>query len=155
MNKSAVNVLLKIKKDVEEVAKNADLDFLLDEIPEQIKRRTRLGKDGDNKKLKALDDDYVKVRKRSKLSSETTPKKSNLTRSGQMLEAIEGKQTGVTKFLFTFKDNRTDGAKNNEIAKYAKQKGRDFFKLSESERKQFSRKISIALKNAIKKSFNN
>ena len=49
MKKSAVNVLLKIKKDVEEVAKNADLAFLLDEIPEQIKRRTRLGKDGENK----------------------------------------------------------------------------------------------------------
>jgi hypothetical protein len=91
--------------------------------------------------------------KAPKLSPLTRPAKSNLTFSGQMLDAIQGIRRG-SLFTFTFKESRSDGENNSAIARYAREKGRRFFDLSKSERIGLSRKISQVIKNKIKELFN-
>ena len=67
---------------------------------DRIKTRTRLGKgvkefNTPSEKLKPLSRAYIKQRvKDSKLSSQTTPSKSNLTRSGGMLDSLTYKVSG-------------------------------------------------------------
>lgn len=148
--------LKQIKRQVEAtLGDNKDFDFLLTEIPAQIEKRTRLGKGvsegGELEKLKPLSEKYVKFRK-GKVSGLTSPKKSNLTFTGQMLSAIKGVRNG-TLFTFFFTGKRDDGKSNAEIAQYAREKGRPFFNLSNSERNGLQRKISKIIKESIKKLF--
>lgn len=148
--------LKQIKKQVEStLGDNKDFDFLLAEIPAIIERRTRLGKGvsegGDLSKLKPLSEKYVKFRK-GKVSELTSPKKSNLTFTGQMLSAIKGIRNG-SLFTFFFSGKRDDGLNNSDIARYNKEKGRPFFDLSTSERNGLQRKISKIIKESIKKLF--
>jgi hypothetical protein len=149
--------LQQIRRKVEStLADNKDLDFLLKEIPMQIEKRTRLGKGvsdtGELIKLNPLSEGYVKQRKKGKLSSLTSPKKSNLTRTGEMLSSIFGIRRG-TIFTFFFGGTREDGESNNNVARYAREKGRPFFDLSTSERNGLQRKISKVIKESIKKLF--
>ena len=148
-------------KEIEKAFQAADFDYLLTEIPEQIQRRTRLGKGvddgGGNTKLNPLTDKYIErrvlLKKTGELSSDTTPKRSNATQSGQMLASIIGKKIQKTKYLFTFNPQRNDGKSNLDIAKWFQEKGRKFFELSNSERKQFERKVAKTINEAIKKLF--
>lgn len=104
---------------------------------EQIKKRTRLGYGVPDpgvaqEKLKPLSDDYKKWRKenKSKLSDATTPAKSNLTQTGEMLDSITYRVEGRSVILFF----------SNAFAKYKAwantERGRPFFTLSKAERKQ-------------------
>lgn len=152
---SVAEQLKALKKKVEDgLDKNPDLDFILEEVPRIIRVRTRLGKGvdkGNISKLNPLSEKYIEKRKKGKLSAETKPKKSNLTFTGQMLDAIVGVRKG-THFIFSFKGSRGDSDKtNDDLAKYAREKGRPFFELSESERKGLSRKITTIIKESIKK----
>lgn len=157
----ASEALRKKQQDVEKAIRTANFDFLLTEIPEQIQRRTRLGKGvddgGGNSKLDPLSEKYVErrkvLKKKGELSSETTPKKSNATLSGQMLSSIIGSKTSWSTFTFTFKPQRKDGKSNLDIARWFQEKGRVFFKLSNSERKQFERKIAKIINAQVKKLF--
>lgn len=116
------------------------------DIVEQIAKRTRLGKGVDRegvelRSLDALEPSTVENRTRYKknLSELTGPKKSNLTATGQMLEAITYKfQSGG--FLFFFKSGRrgrelsgSEGRTTNaEVARHVSEK-RPFFALSRTE----------------------
>lgn len=151
--------LRKLAQEVEKgLATNKDLNFILKDIPQQIEKRTRLGKGVDEGgslfKLPALSDKYVDRRKKSQLSSDTTPKRSNLTFTGRLLSSIIGIRKG-TLFTFTFNDNRPDGVSNNDLSRWQAEKGRRFFDLSASERVGLSRKISKVIKESIKKLFDN
>lgn len=153
----AAERLRKIAQEVEKgLATNRDLNFILTEIPNQIEKRTRLGKGVDDNgslfKLPALDDKYVDRRKKASLSPDTTPKRSNLTFTGKLLSAIVGVRRG-TLFTFTFTENRGDGVSNNDLSKWQAEKGRRFFDLSSTERVGLSRKISKIIKESIKKLF--
>lgn len=153
--------LIEKSKQVEKAIQVANFDYLIKEIPEQIQRRTRLGKgvsvEGQNKKLDPLSDAYVKKRealkKKGDLFNETTPKRSNLTLTGQMLNAIIGFKESATRFVFTFNTQRDDGKSNLDIARWVQEKGRNFFRLSSSEMKQFERKVSKTINQAIKNLF--
>lgn len=192
---------------VEDLANKGDFDFLLKEIPEQIRKRTQLGKgvdeSGKNIKLNPLSESYIAYREgklifrtskfgfafpilneestfiqagketkgRGKsrvgavtkisfkkknsiikpvLDSNTRPKKSNLTATGQMLRAIFGTRQG-TRFIFSFKGSREDGKTNDEVASYAPKLGRPFFNLSNTERVGVQRKLAQLIRNALKK----
>ena len=176
-------VIDKIKRDIEAGLKdNKELDFILKEVPEQIEKRTRLGKGtvdgGANEKLKPLSPSYIMARegfkvgevhfnaktKKSvkkvkfkakglpKLSELTTPRKSNLTLTGQLLKSIEGIRKG-TLFTFSLKGKRDDGLTNEQVGKYVKEGGRSFFSLSKSEKQGLSRKIAKVIKESVKKAF--
>lgn len=150
--------LAQLARQVEQIIYDGDLDFLLDEIPKIIMRRTRLGKDLSGNKLKPLSTGYIKERKRlaDQLSTLTTPKKSNLTASGQLLSSIQGNRQG-TKIVFRFKDQRTKtafgGSKitNSEVAGYVRKQGRPFFGLTKTEATALEKRVSNILKKAVRK----
>jgi hypothetical protein len=145
---------IKSQRVLEDLANDGQFDYLLTQIPEQIRKRTRLGKGVDDKggniKLNPLTELYVERRKKLPLSGQTTPKKSNLTATGQMLESIKGTRQGL-KFIFSFIGNRKDGKTNNEVASYAPKLGRPFFNLSNTEKNGISRGIRKLINDALKK----
>ena len=155
----AAEKLAQIQKRIEQqLSRNKDLDFLLKEIPEQIQKRTRLGRgvneSGAIYKFDPLSEKYIDRRKKSSLDPYTKPTRSNLTFTGQMLRSIEGVRRG-TLFIFTLGGLRSDGKSNSDLAKWNEEKGRRFFDLSNSERLGLSRQISKILTKSIKKLFDN
>jgi len=205
MAKTASDILkglsLKVKNITKDEAKS--FDFLLDEIPMRIIRRTLLGKDINNGMLKALSANYILYRegkmsfrtsrygsvypifntekismavgkttkrknkkgegantsiefvkhivgdkfKPPKLSSDTKPAKSNLTLTGEMLSSIEGKRSG-SLFTFFFSNSFS-----SDKARWAKEGGRPFFGLSETDKKGLTTKISSIFRQILRDNF--
>lgn len=96
-----------IKKSVSKAVKDLQSKDFKEEVGrmvrDNIKLRTRLGKaasktGGRAKKLKELSEPYKKERKRLRkkgvLSGDTTPAKSNLTKTGEMIDSLEYKING-------------------------------------------------------------
>lgn len=172
MAKTASDILkalsLKVKNITKDEAKS--FDFLLDEIPMRIIRRTLLGKDIDNNPLKKLSKSYIEFRKGNlsfrtsktgvvypikkgsftppTLSSDAKPAKSNLTLTGEMLSSIVGKRSGNI-FTFSFGSNTFA----NDKARWAKEGGRPFFGLSESDKKGLTTKISSIFRQILRDNF--
>jgi len=153
-------------KIITEMASNGDFNFLLKEVPNIIKIRTQLGKgvSSNGGKLSALkkleSDKYKELRKKSdKLSSNTTPNRSNLTATGQLLDAIRGERSGNEfRFFFISKRNadlsgRTSKATNQDIVKGQEEQGRPFFFLSKTELTRLSRSIRDAITGRISNLF--
>lgn len=158
---SAEEKLKKYANDMKSIDPSK-FSFLLKEIPRIIKVRTRLGKGllGD---LSPLSEGYIKYRqsllggltnkahKNSSpstntdwLSGETTPNKSNLTLTGEMLNSIVGEQSGY-RFTFTFSNQAS-----NDKARWADEKGRPFFDLLPSELNGLQRQISAIMRDALR-----
>lgn len=116
-----------------------------EEAANLIKTRTRRGygvpADGaPAERLKALSREpagrsYVDFRKRTRsaLSSETSPGKSNLTYSGQMLDSLYARRRRIGNWSINLKSQRDDGKTNPQVARYAAIGGRPFLFLSKSE----------------------
>lgn len=127
------------------------LSSLGDFIARMIRVRTRLGygvNGNSKKKLKALKESTIEQREREDLYEETTPRRSNLTRSGQMLNSITKKITKIN-FLTVLvpKTDRSDSDKTNaDIAYYNELKGRKFFALTDSEINQIKREAVKLIK---------
>lgn len=122
-------------------------DYLLTEIPKRIRTRTRLGK-GLLGTLKELSPNYIKFRtKYSGLSKNATPKKSNLTLTGLMLDSITGVRKGF-KFKFFFNN---DEARKKAI--WADETGRPFFDLLPSEEKAIRRDVATIIRDQLRKIF--
>lgn len=110
-----------------------------------IVKRTRLGygvkKNGGKRfRLEPLTEGYVEQRKKGGLSQYTGPKKSNLTRTGQMLESV--KIIRLSRGVITVgpQGRRGDGKSNDDIAIWnAKRKGRSFVFISDNEYNQLRR----------------
>jgi hypothetical protein len=165
---SASDKLRKLARASDEVVFKVNLDYLLDDIPKIIRVRTRLGKgvkDGKATRLKALKSSTKKHRERYKgeLSPETSPSRSGLTATGQMLESIAGKiskATGSLRVIFLITGKRTKElsgssptSTNDDIARYAREKGRPFFNLTDSERNGIQRKVAQTIKKAVRELF--
>jgi hypothetical protein len=155
MAKSPEQLLKKYADNVNLVIKNnpSSFDFLLDpsnldSVPNIIRTRTRLGK-GLLGRLKELSPKYIEARKKFKglYKKETSPERSNLTRTGIMLNSIIGNRVG-TLFTFFFKDEDSD-----KKAYWADQTGRPFFDLTPPERNRLQRKISAIIREEIRKLF--
>lgn len=120
-------------------------DFAVD----LIKKRTRAGfgvsEHGSRKsKLDPLSDSYKKVRKKNKPKGPTTPSKSNLTHSGDMLDDLEAKASkGSASIGFSSK-------KSEDKAEWVSDK-RPFNNLSKQEQKQIVQKLDKKAKEIIKK----
>lgn len=86
--------LQKIINELTEAVIDKELKTLIGEyVVERIRKRTRLGKGVEEfraspQTLKKLSANYIKQRKKSKLSSDTTPARSNLTKTGKMLNDL-------------------------------------------------------------------
>lgn len=119
-----------------------------------IVKRTRGGSgvarpEGKSTKLKTLSSDYKRRRQQlrasGKLSGQTSPGKSNLTKSGKMLDNIT--VTPIKDGVNLQFANR----KLSERADAVTKKGRPFFNLSASELKKVNKLIKDAIKANIKK----
>ena len=129
----------KIRKKLEKVRNDATNKTFMKSLGEfvanLIRKRTRLGYGVDDqgekkKKLKKLSDGYVNQRKRSRVASATSPKKSNLTNTAEMLDDLEPKKTKKGKTTIGFKSKHSDD-KAGWVSK-----DRPFNNVSSSEMKQ-------------------
>lgn len=125
-----------------------DSELLEKEMEDQIKKRTRLGKDKDNNSFDSLARSTVKSRtyfkKSGKLSGQTTPNKSNQTLTGQMVDAVllsVEKTANSIRFFGGLIAGRNDGKTNEEVYKYNVKKGRDFYGLAPFEESKIKRLI--------------
>ena len=123
------NIIKKLEKTVEETISKAALKDVGVFARDLVVKRTRLGygvqKDlASKKRLAKLSPRYVKRRKMfDELSENTSPSRSNLTLTGQMLDSITVK---VSKGSFEIKPTgkRRDGKRNADIAQYNEDGGR-------------------------------
>ena len=129
-------------------------------IPAMIRERTRNGL-GLLGSLDGLSTSYVKFRERVKarLSKETSPNKSNLTATGQLLDAIIGEATGtIVKIFISPKPRKKElnpsaNATNREIRKYVEEGGREFLGLTANERRVIEKEAAEVIKTEIRKAF--
>jgi hypothetical protein len=122
----------------------AAINRLLKVIPSMIFTRVKSG-EGINGKLKPLAKSTISQRKTysDNLDITTSPSESNATATGQMLNAIVGgKNNNGLSFKINDKKRKGElsGAKskltNNQVRKLYEDSGRDFFELTEEERKE-------------------
>jgi hypothetical protein len=112
-------------------------------IPELIKLRTRQAGEGVDGALKSLAESTIEYREKyeDNLHPDTSPSNSNLTATGQLLDAIQGKNTG-SKVRVDIKGGKRkseiSGGKskktNKDVRKYVEDAGRKFLELSEAEK---------------------
>lgn len=142
MAKTPQEVIEELRKKINtakmELLSTKTTQSVADYAADMVRVRTRLGYgvDGGVKRgLDSLSDGYKKTRAKAKkagtLYSETTPNRSNLTFTGQMLNSIYGIAYEAGRFLLTFKGDR-----NQEVAGYAVEGGRPFFSFSRAEVQQ-------------------
>jgi hypothetical protein len=120
---------------------------LVDVIIDVVKQRTRQEGEGAKGSLKALERSTIKFRERysNRLHPDTSPSKSNLTATGQLIDAIRGKavqgkvkidiKPGTRKAGITGKRSK-DKISNEDVRKYVEDAGREFLALSTDEKKE-------------------
>jgi phage gpG-like protein len=130
------------------------MDEIASKTTKNVQTRTRkgFGVDTDGSKatkLEGLSESYKKQRKRlrkqGKLDSTTSPSKSNLTKSGDMLKDITYKTTENTATIFI---GNNKGVKK---AKYQDKVGRKFMNLSKNEIKEIEDIVDEKIQKDIKK----
>ena len=154
-----MSIFDKILAKVKKVIKVVNLKPIADDAADRIKKRTRLGygvKDGERGgprvKLKGLSNSYKKQRKKYLDINKkyTTANKSNLTKTGQLLDSLIGKVSNK-KIIIKLKENRDDGEKNKDIVDWQSSKGRDFFELTDKEIKGLRSQLKKDLIKLLKK----
>jgi len=124
-------------------------------VQTNVKARTRRGYGVDKegapaKKLKPLSDTYKKERKRLKakgeLHPETTPNKSNLTKTGAMIDSVDFEVTSNNEARIF-----VSGEANEKKARYNAEKDRKFMDLSRREIKDITDIVEERLNKGIKK----
>jgi hypothetical protein len=122
---------------------------------DMIKLRTRLG-DGvsaegeDKQRLKPLAESTKQARKRmqkrGKLSDLTTPNRSNLTATAQLLDSVQVTKASPGVVTIAPKGARQEGGTNPKVAEYVAQAGRSFMPLSRVEIKRINDEIKRTLR---------
>lgn len=153
------DLVKKITKELEQTVKSkAFYDEVGEEVSTQIRKRTRLGYGisgtESQVKLKPTAPSTKKgkefKKKKGKLSGLTTPKKSNLTDTGQLLDSINHKAS-IQKVVIGFKDQRKDSEiGNKELAKHV-QVDRPFFGLTTPEKNRLKRLIEKKIQEMVKR----
>jgi hypothetical protein len=133
---------VKIRVATREAAKE-----IIQIVIDVIKIRTRLEGEGKGKAFDILEESTKAYRKKyeSRLHPDTTPEKSNVTATGQMLDALTGKTSGskVTIFIKNTKRKRElSGSRstltNEQVRRYVEEEGkkREFLFLSDQDEKE-------------------
>lgn len=138
----------KIDKALDKVLDSSNMKEIGDDLADEIRVRTRLGYSVDSnnslqKKLKPLAESTIKhrqnLKKQGKLHQDTTPKRSNLTMTGEMTDSIKAKpEKGGIKITA------------NKTAKYH-ENTRPFLHLDKNQVKKWSRKIQQQLKSILER----
>ena len=148
--------LEKTRLKIEKILKGAQSARTMDRVAKRaaklIKDRTRRGRGVDGRKLKRLKESTIKNRRRAKgkLSPKTSPEKSNLTFTGQMLDAIRGRGF-IRKITIFFRESRRDKKTNSEIAIFNELKGRLFFGLNKKEINKITKNLSRDIRDELRR----
>lgn len=150
------DILKAFEQALAKVLSSSNQQKIADELADTMRVRAQLGgsvdKTGAKKKsFKKLSEKYIEQRKSdSNLSSLTSPGKSNITRTGQLIESLRGrgKKAG---FEITPDGSRNDGLTNEEVADFVEKGGRPFLNLSDIELKKLARLIEEQLSDEINK----
>jgi len=143
----------KVDKALRDVLSKNTFDDIGKMTAEQIKTRTRLGKgvpasEGPFQPLKPLTPATVGIRtgkkRAGKLNALTTPKKSNLTETGELLDSLKY-QSSNTEVRIYIEGQQNQKKANDQVAQ-----GRKFMNLSKTE----VREIIKYLQKKIEDSFN-
>lgn len=150
--------MLAMKEALDEVKKPENMKKYGEMVADMIRLRTRLG-DGvpremaEKEKLKPLADSTKEQRKRlqskGKLSNLTTPNKSNLTRTGQLLDSEKVKSVSTGKVTVGPSGTRDDGKSNADVAEYVS-KSRPYNHLSRVETKRVNDAVKRDVRTLIK-----
>lgn len=113
---------------------------------DMIRKRAQLGygvskSEGPRSKLKALSESYKTQRKKMKLNENTSPSKSNLTRTGQLLSSLDVTEASATKVVVGPRGRRDDGKTNEDVGEYVSKQGRPFNNVSDIEKKRIVEKV--------------
>lgn len=139
------NIFDRIKSVVGEAISPAQSRSLALSAIDIIVKRTKLGygvKDnyGTKYRLPTLSQRYVKFRRRyTKLSNTTSPSKSNITLTGELLDSIGIKKAGVGNVTISAIGSHVGGLTNEKLIGYLQQQGRYFMRVSELEFNQLVR----------------
>lgn len=102
-------------------------------------------------KLKPLNPDYVKQRRKKGVKGEFgRPGKSNLTNTGQMLSSFVVKAKRGEFELTIPNSSRSDGKTNREIAQFVR-RDRPFFAITFAERRILEKEVSDAIRASARK----
>jgi len=131
--------------------------FIVDTIYKRVKAGGGVTDDkSDNaarKSLKKLSKNYIEQRTRyPSQGAFFSPNRSNLTRTGQMLDSMNFKVTKGKLTIFIPSSKRDDGLSNSEVAGYVR-KDRPFFTLTVPEQRIVFRKIETNLRQFIRLAF--
>jgi len=139
------------------VLSSTNQDKIAKEMADTMRIRAQLGgsveSTGSKKKpFKKLSPGYVEKRKKdSKLSSLTSSGKSNITRTGQLIESISGKGKS-SGFDITVSGSRSDSdLTNKQVADFVEEGGRPFLNFSDIELKKIGRLLEEQLVDEINK----
>lgn len=151
-----------IDKALDELTSNKNLGPISKDLEEIIRRRTRLGKGvdvsgGDNTALKALKESTKASRrykkKRGLLSDKTSPNKSNLTSTGQLLDSLAGRAINKLIEVSPQGSRKDSKLKNAEVAAYQESSGRKFLNLSKQDIKQLTAVMQDSFNDIINRIF--
>ena len=153
MAKNFKDAFNNIKKLVDKLTDKSNMEKVGEETVKMVRKRTQLGygsNKGKKEKLEALSDAYKKQRKRlkkkGKLSKNTSAGKSNLTQSGDMLKDLD----------FDAKDNEVTIDFASELSKkkavWVTDGDRPFLALTKQEIKRITKYLQDMADKLIKKS---
>lgn len=158
VNKKFKDLFDKIKDTLNTTIRQDQMASLAQFTADLIVKRTLLGYGVDKQfapksKLNALSKKYVTFRTKFKtLSDKTTPKKSNLTLTGQMLASVSVIKVKNGSVQIGPTGKRTDSKKTNlQIAQYNQEKGRTFNRVSDTEKNQVLREFRRTFGDLLKK----
>lgn len=153
-NQKTIDAIINRFKQATEVAVTPQESKRLgDLMARQVRTRTRLGygatQNGSQRKLDRLSERYKEYREdhAEELSGATTPGRSNLTATGQMLDAIQavGSRGKVVLELVGKRTGELGGRRsrltNAQVAKYVQEQGRRFFDFTKAERNFLVREV--------------
>lgn len=153
------SILNKLSKTVQESIDRVTMQKVGDFTALLIVKRTRLGYGvndnfGEKKKLAGLSLNYIKARKRNGVDSTSSAKKSNLTKTGQMLKSVKAKYKSKGIVIIKPTGTRDDGNTNEDIARYNAERSpsRVFNRVSALEFQQILRYYRKTFGDLVKKS---
>lgn len=144
-----------IQDGIKDALKQSNFQKFCEQAADMIRLRTRLGfgvsrPGGAREKLTALSTGYVKRRAAARdLSPDTTPRRSNLTFTGQMLDSLDGRATGEGRGVVSPTGSRAGGLTNRKVAEYVSEE-RPFLNLTDTE----TTRVTDAIRKSIIDSIN-
>lgn len=157
-----INFRLEVEKELNKFLKTEFLKKYGDKIIDIIYKRTKTGKgvsDSGNKasitKLQALAQSYIERRKKKPGKGEFfSPSRSNLTYSGQLLDAMTFNISNGVISVYIKDSTRSDSDSTNaEVANYVEENGRKFFNLAVEEQKIITTMIEKDVRDIIRRKF--